>query len=56
MPNVVVTKKALVSAVQSNGRLEPVFPSIMQNVKNLRAKQEAFIERMIQRDREVGGR
>ena len=52
MPNVILTKKALVSAVQTNGRLVPVFPSILTNTKNLRAKQEAYVERMIQRDRE----
>jgi len=50
MPNVIVTKKALVSAVQSSGRLVPVFPSILTNTKNLRAKQDAYIERMIARD------
>jgi hypothetical protein len=52
MPNVIITKAALVSARQSNGRLVPVFPSIMQNTKNLRAKQNDYIERMIARDRE----
>lgn len=52
MPNVILTKKALVSARQPNGKLVPVFPSLMTHTKSLRAKQDNYIERMIQRDRE----
>lgn len=37
----------LVDARQPSGRLEPVFPSLLQGT----AKEEAYIERMIARDR-----
>lgn len=53
MPNVILTKKALVSAKQPSGRLVPVFPSILANTKSLRAKQENYITKMIARDREA---
>jgi len=46
------SKSALVSARQSNGRLVPVFPSLLTHTKSQRAKQDSYIERMIQRDLE----
>lgn len=40
----------LVDARQSSGRLVPVFPSLMSDGMK-RAKEEAYIARMIERDR-----